>query len=400
MTGTTGPRCERSVGITDLIAYRDCPRRASYGIKRHVGVGEQNSALMIPEAGSRAAAYGSCVHDAIAALEDGHSDEVAVQLAWNRWGHMLQPEDLTLLREDIANFHVRDFENVRTVMAEGEIRVPLRLADGELAYFRARIDRLYERLDRPGSYILVDYKSSRWAKTEAEVREDLQLRCYDFGVTEFLPEIDELLCVYDQLRYGQIEVRRSDSQREEIREFLIAQMSAYFADQDYQADGLLPPRYNEWCPWCPILESCPVVFELSHFALARIAALGTDAVSSSRMDVDGPGLDAYSEEYSLAKGAMKVLKRFTDSMAAIARELPAEERTRLGYSVTERRNETFPPAALAQLQARLGDQFLELVSMPKTRLETLDPDVKEWALGLMAPAAPTTVISRKDPTRR
>lgn len=382
----------RSVGITDLIAYRDCPRRASYGIRRHTGPGEQNPGARTPEADSRPAAYGSAIHDAIAAIEDGHDDAAAVQIAWNAWGHRLQPEDLVLLHEDIENFHRRDMQNVRTVLAEDEIRVPLILEDGKLAYFRARIDRLYERLDRPGAYVLVDYKSSRWPKTESEVREDLQLRSYDWAVHEHLPEIEELECIYDQLRYGQIPVRKTDAQREEIRGFLVAQMSAYFADADYQADGLLAPRYNQWCPWCSILESCPVVFELSHFALARIAAL--------QDTVDGPSFDSYSEEYSLAKDAMKVLKRFVDSVNAVARELPAGERERLGYKIGERANTTFPPAALAQIQARLGDQFLELVSMPKTRLESLDDDVREWALTLLEPAAPAQIITRKDPNNR
>src|SRR5437763_16095904 len=121
---------DRAVGISDLIAYRECPRRGSYGVRRHVGDGEQDPQLQTPEAGSRAAAYGSCVHDAIAAVEDGHDDAAAAQLAWDRWGHWLQPDDLALLHEDLANFHARDIPNVRTVLVEGELRVPLTLRHG------------------------------------------------------------------------------------------------------------------------------------------------------------------------------------------------------------------------------------------------------------------------------
>lgn len=381
---------DRAVGITDLIAYRDCPRRASYGIRRHVGNGQQDPQMQTPEAGSRAAAYGSCVHDALAAVEDGHDDASAAQLAFDRWGHWLHPDDLQLLREDLENFHRRDLQNVRTVLAEGEIRVPLTLRDGKLAYFRARIDRLYERLDLPGHFVLVDYKSSRWARSEQEVQEDLQLWAYDWLVWEyFAGEVTDLLCIYDQLRYGQIPVRKTDAQRAQMRDWLVAQMSSYFADEDYQEDGLLAPRYNQWCPWCPILESCPIVERLSDFALARIAGIRVQTPED---------VERYSELYSTAKGASKVIKRFVDSMNELVRELPQEDRSGLGFKITERRNSSFPVEALSALQSRLGEQrFLELVSLPKNRLESLDADLQAWVLSLAEPTTPTIVVTREEP---
>jgi hypothetical protein len=346
--------------------------------------------MQTPEAGSRAAAYGSCVHDALAAVEDGHDDASAAQLAFDRWGHWLHPDDLQLLREDLENFHRRDLQNVRTVLAEGEIRVPLTLRDGKLAYFRARIDRLYERLDMPGAFVLVDYKSSRWARSEQEVQEDLQLWAYDWLVWEyFAGEVTDLLCIYDQLRYGQIPVRKTDAQRAQMRDWLVAQMSSYFADEDYQEDGLLAPRYNQWCPWCPILESCPIVERLSDFALARIAGIRVQTPED---------VERYSELYSTAKGASKVIKRFVDSMNELVRELPQEHRSGLGFKITERRNSNFPVEALAALQASLGEQrFLELVSLPKNRLESLDADLQAWVLSLAEPTTPTTVITREEP---
>jgi hypothetical protein len=35
-----------------------------------------------------------------------------------------------------------------------------------MIYLRTRIDRLYQRLDNPGVFVHVDYKSSRWPKTQ------------------------------------------------------------------------------------------------------------------------------------------------------------------------------------------------------------------------------------------
>src|SRR4051812_43305930 len=118
-----------AVGITDLIAYRDCPRRMSYGLRRHTGKAQQSDERT-PEAGSYATAYGSAIHDAIQALEDGYDVEAAIQVAWNQWGSWLEPGDVDLLRHDLEVYLQRDFPNTRTIAAEDEFRIPLFVHQG------------------------------------------------------------------------------------------------------------------------------------------------------------------------------------------------------------------------------------------------------------------------------
>src|SRR5688500_7874033 len=159
-----------------------------------------------------------------------------------------------------------------------------------MIYFRGNIDRLYERIDRPGHFIHRDYKSSRWPRTQAEVNEDLQMWAYNWAIHEFWPECDDLVQVYDQLQFGELHTRKTVSQREQMKGWLQRHVVAIVTDDSVQADDLLAPKFNEWCPWCPILASCPVPQQLTDFARSRIAAL-------SELD-DAEKLDASAiEEY-------------------------------------------------------------------------------------------------------
>lgn len=376
----------------------------SYGMRRHVARGEQSDAAT-PEATAPANAYGSAIHHVIAATEDGHPDEEAIQQAWDLYGRWLEPTDLTLLREDLAVYRARDFPGTRTIAAEDEFRVPLFVHEGEQIYFRFKIDRLYERLDAEGTFIHVDYKSSKHPQSEAEVHANRQMWAYNWGICEYFPEVDTLIQTYDQLRYGQIPTRKSEPQRAEIKEWLIAEVLSILRDESVQGDGLLEPKFNQWCPWCPIMESCPVIGKLTDFSLARIAALQPDEAvlkqdrSLSKKvkagTLDPARIDVYVTELEDAKRARQVLERFEGSVKDVLRDLPAERRGALGYELRGRTNSVFTAQAAAALHGSLGDRFYEVVKITKTGLEhniVEDPDLLSWAIDLAEKADGTPAV--------
>lgn len=395
---TKPPVCETlAVGISDLLAHRECPRRAAYGARRHQGDETQDHELGTPEAGMPATWYGSMLHEAIDAIEDGHTDEAAIELAWRRWGSRLEPTDLTLLHEDLAKFHERDFQGVRTVLAEGEIRVPLTtMPDGRPIYFRGRIDRLYELLAEPGHFIHEDYKSSKWQKNQDEVDADLQLWSYNFLVHEYYPECVELEQWLNQFRGGMVSTRKSEEQRAQIREWLEIEARAYFAEHDLMDDGLPAPRFNQWCPWCPILESCQIIPRLSDWALSRIALLRPEDAEEHEAVLQATPMEEYIAQYDDVQTAIKTLERYQESVKQLVREAPEEERGRLGFRLTERRESVLTMQAREALYERLGHRrFLELVSMSQKRLQSIgDPEVKEWALGLVEKVPGSKVVNR------
>lgn len=405
---------DNSIGITDLLAYRECARRMSYGMRRHTGRAAQSDQEM-PEANIAGAvwarSYGSAIHTAIEAIEDGDSDDDAIQQTWNRYGRYLDPEDLDLLRDDLRIYRARDFAGTRTIAAEDEYRVPLFVHNGVQIYFRFKLDRLYERLDSPGDFLHIDYKSSKWAKSDAEVHSDLQLWSYNFGIHEFFPECERLHQFYDQLRYGQIPTRKTDKQREQIREWLIRQATAVLEDEAWQEDGLLEHSLNEWCPWCPILEGCPVVPKLTDFSLARIAALqpmraklkkdGTESKVQEATPLDPSRIDEYAEQLPDVMRAKAVLERFESSVKAIVRDMPSERRAALGYELRGRKNRVFDAGAAQALHERLGPRFYELVKLTKSGLESNlaeDESLLEWALELAEEqAGAVSVVKARSP---
>jgi hypothetical protein len=375
-----------AVGITDLIAYRDCPRRMSYGLRRHTGKAQQSDERT-PEAGSYATAYGSAIHDAIQALEDGYDVEDAIQVAWNRWGSWLEPGDVDLLREDLAIYLQRDFPGTRTIASEDEYRIPLFVHKGRQIWFRFKIDRLYERLDAPGVFIHVDYKSSRHAKSEQEVHEDVQMWLYNFGIHEFFPECERLFQFYDQLRYGQVPTSKSADQRRQARDWLIKQITAVLEDEDVREDGLHRPKKNRWCAWCPVMESCPVIEELTEFGLVEIAALAPQEKVGRKKVVQlaEDRVPEYVERLGEVKHAIGVLERFEKAVSRLIKEMPTDRRAELGYELKERKASNFSPRAAEELHDRLGERFYELVQLTKTGLEKNlkeDPELLEWALSL------------------
>lgn len=231
-------------------------------MKRHTAEGEP------PEAAVEYA-YGSCIHDVFEAIEKGGlDDDAACQLAFDKWGGALAPEDLQQLKDDIAVYRQREVIGVRTLANESEFRVPLMQrncpkCDGRGAsckrckttgkitiYFRFRLDRLYQMRDNAAIFLHIDYKSSTWRKTEKEIHKNLQMWAYNWGIHEFFPECEQLFQRYDQLRYGYITTQKSAQRRELMGEWLRRQVTAILNDEDYGQDDLLLPRFNQWCPWC------------------------------------------------------------------------------------------------------------------------------------------------------
>lgn len=387
---------ELEVGISDLLADRDCPRRAGYGARRHKGRGEQDHQSGTPEAQSPAAGYGSCFHDVVQLIEEGWSDDLAIEQAWATWGALLEPDHLDLLRDDIAIYRQRDPQNVRTVLAEGELRTFLcKLADGRPVYFRAKIDRLYERLDRPGSFLHTDYKTSAWEKTQEDVDEDHQMWSYNWIIHEVYPEVEELSQTYDQFRHGQVHTSKTEDERRKIKAWLIVQARNYFSRAHDGPDGLPKPRFNNWCPWCPIIGDCAIIPQLSSWALSRIRLLGGE-LPAAQEEIT-PQIDELLEPFVSVQAALKTLKAYEEQVKTLVREMNHADRGRLGFKTYTRSNTVFSAEALERMHAEMGPAFFTLVKASAKNLDKIgDEQLKEWAkaLGERTPGA-VVVTKRK-----
>lgn len=336
------------VGITDINTYRACPRRFEFGMERHSPAGEH------PQSQSPSTAYGSAIHEAIAYVESEEAtDDQAAQRAFDLYAKWMEPADLERLTRDLSTYRQRDFTGVRTVAVEQELRVPLFDHEGQTIYFRGKIDRLYERLDAPGVFVLIDYKSSGHPRSDADVQSDTQQWAYNWLVHEYFPECTELVQLYDQLQFGVIPTRKTAEQRELIREWLIHQITAILHDD------VMAPAINDFCAWCPIIHDCPVVKRATDFALARIAALGSPGVE---------GLRAYVDQLDDVGRAIKVLDKFQTDVKKTMGELPVAELAQLGYRGDYRKASAFSPDALRTIHELMGDDFYTAVGLTKTKV--------------------------------
>jgi hypothetical protein len=343
-----------SIGISDILQFRECRRRWGFDMQRWSEGGEA------PEATNPNNVYGSAIHLAIAATEDGASDDEAIEAAVERYGGWLEPEDHDQLAEDLATYHQRDYQDVRTVGSEDNVRVPLFTHEGRTIYFRFTLDRLYQRIDRPDAFIHIDYKSSKHRKSDEEVHQDLQLWAYNFAIHEFWPECEDLYQLYDQLRYGRVPTRKNDEQRAKIKQWLITQIKVILGAED------MAPKFNQWCPWCPIMESCTEPKRVSEFAQARIAALAPEGADLTALA--GADIETYVEDLETFETVRKCIKRYEETVKDVIRALPEQRRRELGFGLFPAAQDVWSPAALQAVQAAVGDDFFLLVKMTKSNI--------------------------------
>jgi PD-(D/E)XK nuclease superfamily protein len=377
---------DRAIGPTDIQAYRECPRRMRFGMRRHTDAGEH------PEAQGPATAYGSAVHEAIAHAErEDATDEQAIQRAFDSFSKWLEPDDLQRLRTDLQTYRQRDYLGVRTVAVEEELRTPLFEHNGQTIYLRTRIDRLYQRLDNPHVFVHVDYKSSRWPVSEREVHKDPQLWITNLIVHEVYPECETLVQAYDQLNYGVTTTRKNDEQRALIRDYAIHQVTTILDDTEHK------PAKNRWCPWCPILESCPIVPEFSHYALAEIAALAPAEKRGRKtvLNLDPELFEVYVEQLTDVELALKVLRRFDDTVRGAIREMPSTERQWHGFELKTRSKTTWPPEALRAAHEVLGDDFYEVIGLTKTAVERLGDGRSQTVLDMAVVEDGATYVQQR-----
>jgi hypothetical protein len=343
-----------AIGISDLLQSRECLARWEFDMHRWSDLGE------LPGATNPNNAYGSAVHMAIALTEEGLDDAEAIEGTVAKYGVWLEPEDLEELEQDLVKYHERDYAGVRTVASEENMKVPLFRHNGETIYYRFTLDRLYVRLNNPASFLHIDYKSSAHRKSDEEVHKDPQLWTYNWAIYEMWPECEELTQIYDQLNFGAIPTRKNQQQREGIKRWLITQVKALLEIEEVK------PRFHQWCPWCPLMESCSEPRRASEFAQTRIEELSPDGADIASLA--GADMETYLQDMYQFETVRKCIERFEDSVKGVLRELPEERRKQLGWGLYPSTRDMWSPDALRRVYNVIGDDFFLLVKMTKTNI--------------------------------
>lgn len=409
-----------SLGISDILSYRECPRRFAFQMRRHVEGSDP------PEDVHPDTMYGKAIHDCISWIEDEMiPDDEAIDRAVRAYPKWLDPDDIDRLRKDLETYHERDERGVILVANETEVRIPLlehryrcdicsgrgRVAgtDGPIVcidcdgkgverepttiHFRGRIDRLYKLASNPSIFIHRDYKSSKHRKSASEVHKDLQLWSYNWAIYRQWPECVALTQFYDQLQFGdQPPTRKSAEQRELIEDWLKKQVKAVLNDYS------LEPDTNQWCPWCSILESCTEVRRLGEWAKTRITEIAGPDGKLPEGGVAPGDLDEYVRDRELLVRTGKMIDVLDKSVMAVIKDLPPARRAELGYEkASGRSKDEFPPRALRSIHEIVGDDFYSLVTVTKTRIGDFvtDKDLKKRILDMASKTAGGITVRKK-----
>lgn len=370
-----------AIGISDVLAYRDCPERFAWGMRRHVGDEP-------PEATNGSNVYGSTIHEVINQIELGATHEDAIATALQEFGTYLTPQDISLLREDVEQYERRhpSPDEWELVSAERDMRVPLFVHEGQQIFFRFRLDVLFRNRVHRDVFLHRDYKSTAHNKTAAEVHADPQMWAYAWAIHELWPECRQLFQEMDLLKFGVQRTTKNAQQRAEMKQWLVANVKTILDDDK------LAPKLNQWCAYCPMVATCKEPRRATRTTRAKLAISAPMRKDGRKIRVEF--LDDADEmeriirdELPMMREVRKHIEHVEKALKEVLEGMTDEERERLGWRISERRSKTLTPEGLRELHALLGDSFYELVNLPITRLEEFvgkpkkgEPKAKELEL--------------------
>lgn len=364
------PLPKDSIGISDLLDWRECPQRMEYGMRRHVILPDGTSDEP-PGHTNWTNAYGSAIHDAIHVVETtGCSNQEAVEAVWPKYATYLSPDELAMLKEDMDKYRRDCPLGMEIVAAEVDARVPLLIHQGVQVYFRFKIDALYRRIDDHTVFYQRDYKSSKHRKSQKEVDEDLQMWAYNFGLFELYPECSSLLQSYEQLRFGNNLTSKNEEQRKQVREWLELTVLAVIGDDAHE------PKQNDWCPWCPLVATCDQTKRASRFWKGKMAELAPMTKEGRKTKItfldEGDDLDYMMREVLPQMiRTRKHLEAAEKALKEVIEAMPNEDREALGWRLADRKTKVTSPEGLRMIHEYLGDSFYEVISLVKSNVENV-----------------------------
>lgn len=207
------------LSASDVATYRSCPLRYKFG-----------RVLRVPSEVTLGQRFGIVVHQVLERYHasGGQTVEELLELldgCWRRGG-LSEGSDLRELREKARDALRRYHESLREQPGEPvwfERSFAFRLGPHHV---RGRVDRVDRLPD--GSYELIDYKTSR-PKSEAELRDDLQLSLYALAASESWGLEPSRLSYYYVLDSSKVPVSRERLDAGAVRDAVLAVGEAILA---------------------------------------------------------------------------------------------------------------------------------------------------------------------------
>ncbi|MBA3298525.1 MAG: ATP-dependent helicase [Thermoleophilaceae bacterium] len=229
------------LSASDIETYRICPLKYKFA-----------RVFRIPQEPTINQRFGIALHQVLERFHQhtgGTRQELfdLFELSWRRSGFG-ETDDELQFRERALDALERYWERVRDEESEPvwfERGFSFRLG---AHLVRGRVDRVDRRVD--GSYELIDYKTGK-ARTEQQLREDVQLSVYQMGARESWGLETSAQSYFYVMTGEKVPVEHSEEQLERVRA-TIAAIGDGIMRQDFQ-----PTPSPEICPFCDYRIICP-----------------------------------------------------------------------------------------------------------------------------------------------
>jgi DNA helicase-2/ATP-dependent DNA helicase PcrA len=229
------------LSASDIDTYRLCPLKYKFA-----------RVFRIPQEPTIAQRFGIVLHQVLERfhqIEDGTLDQLMelFESSWRRSGFG-DTDDERQYRERAVAALERYWRSERDSDAQPvwfERSFAFRLGPHLL---RGRVDRVDKRPD--GSYELIDYKTGK-AKTEAELREDVQLSLYQLGARESWQLATSAQSYFYVLTGEKVPVEHSEEELDRVKA-TVAEIGDGIMRQDFE-----PTPSYEICSFCDYRIICP-----------------------------------------------------------------------------------------------------------------------------------------------
>lgn len=227
------------------------------------------------------------------------------------------------------------------------------------------IDKVEEYND--DTVLIVDYKTSKTAPTNSQMRTDIQLSLYDLVARKLFPQYKRVILSLDLLKSEIIYTYRTNEQREDFEYYLKAvydQMCALKAE-DVRAS------LNMFCPWCDYKDYCSTyqkACKKSNYNFLPVMDYSDEQLVEEWESVKSVKKILENRERELGMVMMEKIKKNFGNIRTDSKEIYVRQNSSVNYDLNTVYN-TVP-----------SEDFSNLVSLNKKAVESymeLNPSVKE-----------------------
>lgn len=201
-------------------------------------------------------AYGSTIHSALHAMEE---EAIGPEEALERvWAPELPMERMREAKNDLEKYLSRGGPMAIFGTLAVELNLHALLYEDEdfgPVHYGGYVDWLGVDVQNPATLHLVDYKSGWAIPSREDVMGNVQLMGYDYLVRKNWRRLGmsgrpDVVCHIDAIKWRDVEVKFSDHQIEDWRDWAAAIARKILRDDDAK------PVLNPGCGWCPIKLDC------------------------------------------------------------------------------------------------------------------------------------------------